>query len=229
LGNFFRGIVVFTFLISIPAAAVFWNKMPVGIRNTLALVRSNIIGEERSGVNGEEKWGEEKQQDPQQESLFLRQNSPNDSLATTSGVVPAGKKGMWPLPPSEGNETSPTPPSSIRLVSGVQENAPFSSSPLSNSSSILSNFPSTMKTEVSAEQTEVAQIENELKNLGATYYRLENWGNSGTFYRFSCFASPQSGNHQFRQHFQAIESSPVSAMQKVRDDIVAWQQKEGKK
>ena len=60
-----------------------------------------------------------------------------------------------------------------------------------------------------------------LKELGATYSKLEHWGDGGELYRFSCFVSP-SGARTFEKHFQSFGSDAVTAIQKVIADIEQW-------
>ena len=69
-------------------------------------------------------------------------------------------------------------------------------------------------------------LELRLKALGATYYRLEKWGNRGELFRFSCFVAPSGnlsdGSHTYEKHFQTIGSDVVTVMQTVIADIEQW-------
>ncbi|MDR0327879.1 MAG: hypothetical protein LBI05_06245 [Planctomycetaceae bacterium] len=64
-------------------------------------------------------------------------------------------------------------------------------------------------------------LEQHLKALGATYYRLEKWGNRGELFRFSCFVTP-SEPYLYEKHFQAIGADAVSVMRSVIAEITAW-------
>ncbi len=65
-------------------------------------------------------------------------------------------------------------------------------------------------------------IEKRLRDLGADYYLLENWGNQGECYRFHCrIAVANSSN--FTKHFEATDSQPLAAMTRVLADAEAWQ------
>jgi hypothetical protein len=64
-------------------------------------------------------------------------------------------------------------------------------------------------------------LEQHLKALGATYYRLEKWGNRGELFRFSCFVTP-SEPYAYEKHFQAIGADAVSVMRSVIAEITAW-------
>ena len=64
-------------------------------------------------------------------------------------------------------------------------------------------------------------LEFRLKALGATYYRLEKWGNRGELFRLSCFVAPTE-NPTYTKHFQAIGSDVVAVMQTVITEIEKW-------
>jgi hypothetical protein len=64
-------------------------------------------------------------------------------------------------------------------------------------------------------------LEQYLKTLGATYYRLEKWGNRGELFRFSCFVTPLEP-HSYEKHFQAIGADAVTVMRSVIAEIEAW-------
>ncbi len=64
-------------------------------------------------------------------------------------------------------------------------------------------------------------IEKRLRELGAEYYLLENWGSQGECYRFHCrIAVANSAN--FTKHFEATDSQPLGAMTKVLVDVESW-------
>jgi len=60
-----------------------------------------------------------------------------------------------------------------------------------------------------------------LKALGATYYRLEKWGNRGELFRFSCFVTP-SEPYAYERHFQAIGADAVMTIRSVIAEIETW-------
>jgi len=63
-----------------------------------------------------------------------------------------------------------------------------------------------------------------LKTLGATYYRLEKWGNRGELFRFSCFVTPLEP-YSYEKHFQAIGADAVTVMRSVITEIEQWKKK----
>ncbi|MGL4593575.1 MAG: hypothetical protein ACRCUY_02460 [Thermoguttaceae bacterium] len=66
-------------------------------------------------------------------------------------------------------------------------------------------------------------LEQELKQFGAKYYRLEKWGSRGELFRFSCYVSG-TDSHRFQKHFQAIDSDELQVMERVLLDIRTWRQ-----
>jgi hypothetical protein len=62
------------------------------------------------------------------------------------------------------------------------------------------------------------QIEHRLRELGATYYLLETWGNAGQMYRFHCKVS-LAANASQSQNFDATDADPLRAMHKVREQV----------
>lgn len=67
----------------------------------------------------------------------------------------------------------------------------------------------------------LAQMQQRLKELGASYYLLESWGNRGEYYRFQCRMPLGRGRGAFRC-FEATDSNALQAMARVLDRIEAW-------
>ena len=57
-------------------------------------------------------------------------------------------------------------------------------------------------------------IQDRLRQLGATYYLLESWGNDQQTYRFYC-KTAVGGSTQFTRCFEATDADPLQAMVKV--------------
>lgn len=64
-------------------------------------------------------------------------------------------------------------------------------------------------------------IQLRLKQLGATYYLLETWGDDGQLYRFYCKMALH-GNPDFSRYFEATDDEPLGAMRKVMAEVEAW-------
>ncbi|PQO36592.1 hypothetical protein [Blastopirellula marina] len=65
-------------------------------------------------------------------------------------------------------------------------------------------------------------LQAELDRLGATYTRLESWGNTPRVYRFHCTVTIKIGLAEYSRRFESTAESPESAMQEVRDEVQAW-------
>ncbi len=66
-------------------------------------------------------------------------------------------------------------------------------------------------------------VQERLKEMGATYYLLESWGNQQQMYRFYCRMAV-GGNPNYTHYFEAIESDPVEAMVRVLRQVEARHQ-----
>jgi len=66
-------------------------------------------------------------------------------------------------------------------------------------------------------------IQDRLKELGATYYLLESWGNQQQMYRFYCRMAI-GGNPNYTHYFEAMEPDPVQAMLGVLRQVETWHQ-----
>jgi hypothetical protein len=67
------------------------------------------------------------------------------------------------------------------------------------------------------------QIQNRLKQLGATYILLETWGNQQQFYRFYCTMAV-GGNTNFVHHFEKTGPDPLQTMADVLREVEAWRE-----
>lgn len=71
----------------------------------------------------------------------------------------------------------------------------------------------------------LADSERRLRELGATYYRLETWGDEGRFYRCSC-SVPVSPRGRAMRHFEAIEAAPSQAIDEVIKQVETWRSRQ---
>ncbi len=66
-----------------------------------------------------------------------------------------------------------------------------------------------------------AHIQKRLRELGSTYFLLENWGDQGECYRFHCRVAVD-GNPNFTKHFEATDPQLLGAMTQVLGEVEAW-------
>jgi hypothetical protein len=64
-------------------------------------------------------------------------------------------------------------------------------------------------------------LQDRLRQLGATYYLLETWGNQRQYYRFYCQMAV-GGNAGYTHYFEAINANPLEAMADVLRQVEAW-------
>ncbi len=69
-------------------------------------------------------------------------------------------------------------------------------------------------------------IQERLRDLGATYYRLESWGEGGEFFHFQCRVAVD-GHTNFTRHFEATGDDPLNAMDAVLREIEGWKERSG--
>ena len=65
------------------------------------------------------------------------------------------------------------------------------------------------------------EVERRLRQLGATYYLLELWGQSRQLYRFHCRVAV-TGNPNYTRYFEATRTEALSAMREVMGQVEAW-------
>jgi hypothetical protein len=64
-------------------------------------------------------------------------------------------------------------------------------------------------------------IQDRLRQLGATYYLLESWGNDQLLYRFYCKVCV-GGNANYTRYFEATNVDPLQAMGQVLKQVETW-------
>jgi hypothetical protein len=66
-----------------------------------------------------------------------------------------------------------------------------------------------------------SQVQDRLKQLGATYFLLETWGNQQQLYRFYCKMAV-GGNTNYTHCFEQIGPDPLQTMSEVLKQVEAW-------
>jgi len=67
----------------------------------------------------------------------------------------------------------------------------------------------------------LATLQRYLRQLGATYYRLESWGNEGPRFRFECRVAFDRASPCAR-HFEATDRDAMQAIAEVVRQVEAW-------
>lgn len=68
-----------------------------------------------------------------------------------------------------------------------------------------------------------SDVQRQLHALGATYMRLETWGEDQELYRFQCHVLLAAGSRRTR-HFESTDSDPDLAIERVLKQVVSWRQ-----
>ena len=67
----------------------------------------------------------------------------------------------------------------------------------------------------------LTEIQRRLRELGATHYALEFWGDREQLYRFSCEVAIGAGSN-YNRHFEATDADRLQAMARVLQEVEAW-------
>lgn len=221
-----RSGVLLLVLIAVPGTAVCWNLIPKDLfqsdqhRNMSRKISENAEHEE----NGEN------------ETDFAPLDY--DGSGTTSSVEETYDMGSVPPPVLEMPEFdfpfTASRPETVRTMSYRQAD-PISETRIPAEFDVAPTVwaveapkigalvePTLLQSADSVEaQRGFSELEEELKSLGAKYYRLEKWGSRGEMFRFSCYVSP-SETVQYRKHFQAIDADELRVMERVVREIRHW-------
>ncbi|MCX7428077.1 MAG: hypothetical protein NTW96_20915 [Planctomycetia bacterium] len=113
--------------------------------------------------------------------------------------VPAQPAALVPVTPSPGDST--------------QAGAPVVPGRSAAGANVLPAAPSTAGAFLG--------IQERLRGMGATYYRLESWGSQQPLFRFQCEMALDESPHLTR-HFEATDGDPLRAMSKVLAEVEVW-------
>ena len=64
-------------------------------------------------------------------------------------------------------------------------------------------------------------IQDRLRQMGATQCLLESWGNQKQLYRFCCKMAVE-GSPNYTRYFEATDSDPLRTMSQVLRQVEAW-------
>jgi hypothetical protein len=158
------------------------------------------------------------------------------------GIVPTGAAGVNP---SMGNQSASfaAPADPVQSSPGarpVQRGAaetPYGNPPIENAraakqfgypnrgSATPANNPAAMAASPAQQPLEQPErftaMERRLREIGATYYLLETWGNEGELYRFHCKMAI-GNNPNYTRHFEATDRDALKAMAQVLERVEAW-------
>lgn len=145
---------------------------------------------------------------PHHPRAVVDRQEPEPAAESESRESAAPTRSVEPFPPAERQppryDTEPTDPRGSAAVDPEL--------PLTNDTGLAEASDRTAP--------DFVQIQQRLQELGATYYRLETWGKRQLF-RFHCRMSIRADS-PYTRHFEATDTDPLKAMQRVLDQIETW-------
>ena len=200
-----RGAIMLLFLIAVPLLAIFGRSLPDVIRVVVERQLGWKPAEARiaSALEGAPRFGEPLQGRPQQASQPGASNSyaaPRALASTLQGAGPGLSTGF-----PQARSASPRPPGQ-RVNFEVQTPPGARTEP---------NLP------IIETPPNPDEIQERLKQLGATWYRLDQWGDSGELYRFACRIEVSPGANLDR-HFESVAPTPDEALIGVLRQVEQW-------
>jgi hypothetical protein len=152
------------------------------------------------------------------------------SGASWSDIVKKFQDLHWPAALSSTPASNPTPAAEApRIAPNRSTDGPSPGDALVAGQSGRPNArPQTPPTDPPVEScglpvaaTELREIQERLRELGATYYLLESWGNDQQLFRFYCKVAV-GGNADYTHWFEAIHADPMEAMRQVLRRVETW-------
>jgi hypothetical protein len=210
-----------TGMLVIPAIAIAWTALPEKSRELASFLFPEWIAAEAESPEAFPEAprylaseGERSEERP------LDFSSPIDALQSNDIAALSTE---FPLRSSNGDSPSanvaPRPVSAVASGARRFEETSIRQVPLEKGIYHQAPAPGALAV---GEQNRFARLEKELVALGATYYRLETWGNRREWYRFSCFATPRGEASSYTRPFESLDRDPIRAIEKVLQQIRSW-------
>jgi hypothetical protein len=228
--------------VAIPAVAVSGKSLPEMVKSLVASGDSSPQRQSNKEVPEQVAWNVTPATDP---AASAAEGSPGVVSQADSRPV-AGFSPRWPAvasdplvaDPRSGNVASPcwpvTPdPSAARtdMISSVAPGAVGASrtelashrEPAAAPGRPFHRAPAVQSpaSPPAAERDPFSQAEHRLRQLGATYYLLESWGQQEQLYRFYCRVAV-AGSPNYTRYFEATAAEPLGAMSRVLAEVEAW-------
>jgi hypothetical protein len=203
------------------------NAEPDGFRE-VSPGTGAMVARDSGGGSQAPRWG------TQNRDVASWQGSPPDQMSPDRGVVPLGEaaasgqnqSASFSVPAESGynhqpgTQTQSVPASAY--PSPAANNQPDASRSLGQppGPSPYAAAPGTAGGAVDHPKR-FTEMEQKLREYGATYYLLETWGNDSQLYRFHCRMAV-AGNSGFTRHFEATDRDALTAMSEVLRRVEAW-------
>ena len=211
-----RALVMLACLVAIPLAAIFGTSMPEIARKFLV-------------ANGPEQPSSSDGPD-RHDSQFEPMSQANAASTLPASVDLPTTATDWqtrPTVPDYGPDRSANPPRSA-VISASYETVGHASKPPGTTDWPQNAAPALLPAQQRAPSAfnQFTQIQQRLRQLGATYYLLETWGSDGQSYRFYC-RLPIQGDRTNSRYFEVIDTDQLRAMDRVLRQVEAWRARGG--
>jgi hypothetical protein len=228
----FRALVMLVCMIAIPLAALFGSSLPDAIKAlregrwpklTVGAGQESTPGKDPARLEEPPKF----QPDAGAVAIHPAPIPPSPALASP---VPTTDPARTPLPLGPPNmpatwpgETAQRPGAGVvpaHFETTADPNVP-PAVPRKGDSPIFADTKTGTVPSPPAETDRFTQIQNRLRQLGATYYLLESMGGPQPMYRFHCRMAV-GGNPNITRPFEATDAEPLRAMSQVLQQVEAW-------
>ncbi len=215
----FRALVMLVCMIAIPLAALFGSSLPDAIKALREGRWPKLTvgaGQESTRARDAARLEEPPRFQPDAGAVAIHPATipPSPALASPA---PTTEPARTPLPQEPPNMAATWPGETAqRPGSGVVPARFETTADPNGQPARLSPAPSQP-----AETDRFTQIQNRLRQLGATYFLLESMGGPQPTYRFHCRMAV-GGNPSITRPFEATEAEPLRAMSQVLQQVEAW-------
>ena len=210
IGLAIRTAVMLIFLVSIPMLAIFGPAFPEVVR---LMVQKQLSAWRQSDVPGRERPAA---------PAFAGAAEPRLRIAPTATQIATSSQPPQLLHAQQAQTPAAPPaftmqpdPFSARVAAGPVETVNF------EVQTPASPIPLPAAANSAVAKPSIPELRQRIEQLGATWYRLEQWGETGDMYRFACQVEvdPNTG---LKRQFEAVTASPDEALIDVLAQIETW-------
>ncbi len=149
------------------------------------------------------------------------------TLSPATNKTPTGTAPLWgPAAPRADTAQTQAMGPGAGSHSSTNHDGPVGDVAARDRATHSANGPRYSQSGASADQSAMAgdrfaAVGRRLRELGASYYLLETWGERGEQFRFHCKMAP-AGKPDSARDFEATNRDAIAAMQKVLEQVEAW-------
>lgn len=231
----FRALVMLISLVAVPAIALFWNQIPDAVDRLWLAIEQHRGGAVAQNDPLNPAWASAPAATDASSPLheaprYEPTGSAPPSIGPPSVAAPVSVAAQPTAAPGATPDSRGTPQGYAGHAPGVRpaafgEPAAAASAvrPAAyNEPVVRGQAPGSIEEPMPAPPVDqFTAMQYRLRELGATYYLLENWGSDGSLYRFHCKMAI-AGNSRYTRHFEATDRTPLQAIGRVLRDVEAW-------